>query len=118
MDAVATLVRSIFQKESLQDCSVEELESLTQEYPYFTPAHFLLAQKLRSVDENLYAEQVQKLSLHFSNPLWLDYLLNGHGEASVIEPENKKETIESPPHAAEETPPPQIEETPEIQAEQ
>jgi hypothetical protein len=110
MDAIATLVRSIFQKDSLHDCTVEELESLTRDYPYFTPAHFLLAQKLRSVDENLYKEQIQKLSLHFSNPLWLDYLLNGYGEVSVIEPENKTETIETPPLA--------IEETPEMQAEQ
>lgn len=110
MDAIATLVRSIFQKDSLYDCSVEELESLTREYPYFTPAHLLLAQKLRSVDENRYREEVQKLSLHFSNPLWLDYLLNGYSEVRVIEPENKTETIE--------TPPPIIEETPEMLAEQ
>src|SRR5215470_20264456 len=103
MDAVATLVRSIFQKESLQDCSVEELESLTREYPYFTPGHFLLAQKLRSVDENLYREEIQKLSLHFSNPLWLDYLLNGYAEVIVIEPETKNETIETAPHSVEDS---------------
>lgn len=110
MDAIATLVRSIFQKDSLYDCSVEELESLTREYPYFTPAHLLLAQKLRSVDENRYREEVQKLSLHFSNPLWLDYLLNGYSEVRVIEPENKTETVE--------TPPPIIEDTPEMLADQ
>jgi hypothetical protein len=117
MDAIATLLRSIFQKDSLHDCSVEELQSLTREYPYFTPAHFLLAQKLRSVDESLYAEQIQKLSLRFSNPLWLDYLLNGHGEASVIEPENRNETIEPPSHAINEALPP-IEQDPEVEAEQ
>jgi hypothetical protein len=111
MDAVATLVRSILQKDSLHDCSVEELESLAREYPYFTPAHFLLAQKLRLVDENLYREEIQKLSLHFSNPLWLDYLLNGYGEVSVIEPETKTETIETPPPIIEETPGMQPEET-------
>jgi hypothetical protein len=118
MDAVATLVRSIFQKDSLHDCTVEELESLTREYPYFTPAHFLLAQKLRSIDENLYREQLQKLSLHFSNPLWLDYLLNGYGDVSVIEPDNKSETLEAPPPVIEETPMSPIEQTQEIQAEQ
>jgi len=109
MDAIATLVRSLFQKDSLHDCSVEELESLAREYPYFTPAHFLLAQKLRAVDETLYKEQIQKLSLHFSNPLWLDYLLNGYGEVSVMEPETKTEPIEVAP--------PAIEETAEMQAE-
>jgi hypothetical protein len=94
MDAIATLVRTIFQKDSLHDCSVEELESLAQQYPYFTPAQFLLAEKLKSVDENLYREQLQKLSLHFSNPLWLDYLLNGYDEISVIEPVNSGESVE------------------------
>lgn len=80
MDAFATLVRSIFQKDSLQDCSVEELQSIARQYPYFTPVQFLLTEKLRSTDENLYKEQLQKLSLHFSNPLWLNYLLNGYNE--------------------------------------
>src|SRR5215510_3826739 len=95
MDAIATLVRSIFQKDSLQECSVEELESLAREYPYFTPVQFLLAQKLKLVDETLYKEQLQKLSLHFSNPLWLDYLLNGYDEVSVIEPAHTVEQVET-----------------------
>ena len=101
MDAIATLVRSIFQRDSLHDCSVEELESLAREYPYFTPAQFLLAEKLKSVDENLYREQLQKLSLHFSNPLWLDYLLNRYGGVSVIEPEDGDKTIETTSPATE-----------------
>jgi hypothetical protein len=96
MDAIATLVRSILQKDSLHDCSIEELESLTRDYPYFTPAHLLLAEKLKSVDENLYREQLQKLSLHFSNPLWLDYLLNGSGQVSVIDGGNGAESFQTP----------------------
>ena len=118
MDAIATLLRSIFQKDSLHDCSVEELQSLTREYPYFMPVHFLLAHKLRSVDESLYAEQIQKLSLHFSNPVWLDYLLNGRGEASVNEPENKNETMDPPSHPTADTLPAPIEQIPGSQAEQ
>jgi len=78
MDTIQTVVRSILQKESLDDCSVEELQSLAQQYPYFSPVQFLLAEKLRSADEHLYKQQLQKLSLHFTNPLWLDYLLNGY----------------------------------------
>ncbi|HET9824257.1 MAG TPA: hypothetical protein VFP87_02920 [Chitinophagaceae bacterium] len=85
MDAVATLVKSIFQKESLQDCSVEELNTLAQQFPYFTPAQFLLAKKLTSAHDNRYQEQLQKLSLHFNNPLWLDYLLNGYSEETETE---------------------------------
>jgi hypothetical protein len=120
MDAIATLVRSIFQKDSLHDCSVEELESLARQYPYFTPAQLLLAEKLKSVDENRYKEQLQKLSLHFSNPLWLDYLLNGHDGVSVIEPEDRSEAPETPaPEIAQQAiePPPEqtfIKSEPEI----
>ena len=76
METVLALVRSIFQKESLDDCSLEELQAMAHRYSYFTPVQFLLAEKLKTRDENLYKEQLQKLSLHFNNPLWLDYLLN------------------------------------------
>jgi len=78
METVTALVRSIFQKESLDDCSLEELQAMARQYSYFTPVQFLLAEKLRSTDENLYKEQLQKLCLHFNNPLWLDHLLNSY----------------------------------------
>jgi hypothetical protein len=78
METVTALVRSIFQKESLDDCSLEELQAMARQYSYFTPVQFLLAEKLKTTDENLYKEQLQKLSLHFNNPLWLDYLLNSY----------------------------------------
>lgn len=80
MDTIQTLVQSIFQKESLDDCNLEELQSLAHQYPYFSAVQFLLTEKLKSTDEHLYRQQLQKLSLHFSNPLWLDYLLNGYDE--------------------------------------
>src|SRR6185369_13027838 len=78
METVTALVRSIFQKESLDDCSLEELQAMARQYSYFTPVQFLLAEKLRTTDEKLYKEQLQKLSLHFNNPLWLDHLLNSY----------------------------------------
>src|SRR4030095_10844452 len=77
-DAISTLVRLLFQKESLHDCTLEELQTIAREYPYFSPVQLLLTEKLRSVDENLYKEQIQKLSLYFTNPLWLDYPMNGY----------------------------------------
>jgi len=71
-DAISTLVKSLLQKDSLHDCSLEELQTIAREYPYFTPVQFLLAEKLKSTDEYLYKKQIQKLSLYFTNPLWLD----------------------------------------------
>jgi hypothetical protein len=84
METVTSLVRSIFQKESLDDCSLEELQAMARQYSYFTPVQFLLAEKLRSTNENLYKEQLQKLSLHFNNPLWLDHLLNSNRAEEFI----------------------------------
>jgi hypothetical protein len=94
METVATLVRSIFQKESLDDCSLEELQAMARQYSYFTPVQFLLAEKLKATDENLYKEQLQKLSLHFNNPLWLDYLLNSY-KTEELPLSAKSEILES-----------------------
>ncbi len=94
-DAISTLVKSLFQKESLHDCSIEELQSIAGQYPYFTPAQLLLAEKLKSEDGNLHKEQMQKLSLYFNNPMWLDYLVNGHQPEITVEPQN--ETLHSFP---------------------
>jgi len=95
MDNVTALVRSIFQKESLDDCSLEELQAMARQYSYFTPVQFLLVEKLRTTDENLYKEQLQKLSLHFSNPLWLDYLLNSRTKEDAFAPAAEESEIGS-----------------------
>ncbi|HEV8282724.1 MAG TPA: hypothetical protein VGQ09_00365 [Chitinophagaceae bacterium] len=98
MDMVATLVRSIFQKESLHDCSVEELQTMARQYSYFTPVQLLLVEKLRAADENLFKEQLQKLSLHFNNPLWLDYLLNGYQQQAMVKPVTESEVGDRQEH--------------------
>lgn len=94
MDTVTALVRSIFQKESLDDCSLEELQAMARQYSYFTPVQFLLAEKLKTTDENLYKEQLRKLSLHFNNPLWLDYLLSSYKTEELSLPA-KSEILET-----------------------
>ena len=86
------LVRSIFQKESLHDCSIEELQNLASQYPYFTPVQLLLAEKLRSSNEALYQQKLQTLSLHFNNLLWLDFLLNRYQTGTL---EEQKQEIEN-----------------------
>jgi hypothetical protein len=86
-DAFSRLVRSIFQKESLHDCSLEELQTMAREYPYFTPVQLLLAEKLKSIDDSQYKAQIGKLSLYFTNPLWLDYQINGYKTGTDLEPQ-------------------------------
>jgi hypothetical protein len=114
-DTISTLVKSVFQKESLHDCSVEELQTITRQYPYFTPAQLLLAEKLKSSDDHLHKEQMQRLSLYFNNPMWLDYLVNGHEPEITVELQD--ETLHSFPETTtseekQEQPETLIEETP------
>ena len=90
MKTTAVLVKSLFQRDSLDDCSIEELRAILRQYPYFTPVQLLLAEKLKSAGNPSYQEEVQNLSLHFNNPLWLDYLLNGYSEEQVSQNESTR----------------------------
>jgi hypothetical protein len=91
MNATTEWVRSILQKGSLDDCSIEELQSIAGQYSYFTPIQLMLAEKLKATNDTRYGAQLQKLSLHFNNPLWLDYLLNGYRLEEVIDLKIKSE---------------------------
>src|SRR6185503_10804516 len=84
--AIHELAKAVLKK-PLHDCSLEELEHLTRQYPYFAPAQLLLAKKL-SVEQNespAYNEQVQRTSLYFPNRVWLDHLLNDYNSNSSDE---------------------------------
>ncbi len=84
------LVQSVFQKNSLGECSVQELEQLTSRYPYFGTAQLLLVKKLQAEDPEKFTDQFHKTSLFFQNPLWLDLIINGTGNAEIIEVEKKE----------------------------
>lgn len=81
-DIANQLAQSLFKKNTLQECSRWELEILADKYPYFGIAQFLLAGKLKQEDAEAYKRQVQKTSLYFTNPLWLDYTLNNDTAAT------------------------------------
>lgn len=70
------LINSLFQKNSISECNIEEIQSLAERFPFFAPVQLLLAIKLKEVDTALYKEQFQKTALYFNNPLWYNYLLS------------------------------------------
>lgn len=87
---IAQLVHSVLKKESLDECSVQELQQLVDQYPYFGAVQLLLSEKIKSDNSSLSKEQLQTTSLFFQNPLWLDHLMNDAGKLmvdSVKEPE-------------------------------
>jgi hypothetical protein len=82
------LANSLFQKATLDDCSIEEIRNAADQYPYSSPFQLLLVEKLKATDGQLYNQQLQKLALHFNNPLWVDHLLHpekGSGELFPVE---------------------------------
>src|SRR4051812_10774591 len=58
-DQIHVLAQQIFGKSSVQECSLQEIRELTQRYPYFAPAQFLLLEKLRQEGSPEYGEQLQ-----------------------------------------------------------
>jgi hypothetical protein len=86
--ALDDIAISLFKK-PLNECSEDELQQLTHQYPYFGPAQLLLAKKLSAVsngkpnNSSFYEEQVQKTSLYFPNRVWLHHLLNDTGVAGI-----------------------------------
>lgn len=75
-DGIQQLVKSVLNKNSLAECTVSELQQLTERYPYFSAGQLLLAQKLKEESSEKYQSQLEKASLFFSNPLWMDYITN------------------------------------------
>ncbi|MGZ8518455.1 MAG: hypothetical protein ACXWWD_13955 [Chitinophagaceae bacterium] len=76
---VNEITKSITGKFSLFECEINELQQLTTQYPFFGPAKFLLAKKLKEEHSPLLAEHIDKTSLYFQNPVWFDHLLNDTG---------------------------------------
>ncbi|HMK25943.1 MAG TPA: hypothetical protein VK483_07940 [Chitinophagaceae bacterium] len=81
------LVKSLLQKESLDQCSVQELQQFADRHPYFGAAQLLLTKKLQTENADLYKDQLQKTFLFFHNPLWVEQLLNETGNTTITKAE-------------------------------
>ena len=91
------LVKSLLRKDTLEQCSLQELEQYADRHPYFGAAQLLLTKKLQLENPARYNEQLQKTFLFFNNPMWVEHLLNETGNAEIIAPEKKKEVAETKP---------------------
>ncbi len=70
------IVHMLTGKHSLQEVSVEELQTIAQQQPYFSVVQLLLAKKMKQEDHPGFQEQLYKTSLYFPNTHWLHYELN------------------------------------------
>ena len=69
------IVQHLFHQPSLHSVTVDELQHMTQQHPYFAAAHFLLLKKMQDAEHPSFTEQLQRTTLYFNNPLWLQFLL-------------------------------------------
>ena len=77
------LVKSLLQKDSIEQCSIQELQQYAERHPYFGAAQLLLAKKMKVENDEQYNDQLQKTYLFFHNPLWVEALLNETGTAII-----------------------------------
>ncbi|HEX2846514.1 MAG TPA: hypothetical protein VHN59_08195 [Chitinophagaceae bacterium] len=77
--AINQLTHALTGKEGIGECSENELRQMVRLYPFFGPAHLLLAKKVRTDRSEDASAVVQKASIYFSSPLWFDQLLNETG---------------------------------------
>ena len=80
---------------TLDECSIEELQRITDKYPYFNAGHLLAATKIGSTDTAESKTIIQKAGLHF-HPEQLSFLINNFGNALVIKKEITEPAIIQP----------------------
>lgn len=74
------LVQSLFEKESLEEMTLDEFRRIADQYPYSSIVQFLYSCKLKSVYHLDFPEQVTHTALFFSSPQWLHYQLSDESE--------------------------------------
>ena len=82
--AAEEVLYHIIGNSQFSNTNVDDISTIVKEYPFFSPAQFLLALKQKKDNSYNYQYQLQKASLYFSNQVWLNYLLN---EREVAEPD-------------------------------
>ena len=87
------LVKSLLQKDSLDQCSLHEVKQFAERHPYFGAAQLLLTKKLQIENSDQFDDQLQRTYLFFHNPLWVEHLLNDTGTAVIKKAPQKEEPL-------------------------
>lgn len=93
-DRITLLTQNLVGKPSLEDCELNELRQLVNQYPWMAGARLLLVKKMMLEKETDWPLELEKVSLYFKDRQWLHFLLN---EAVITDsipslPTPKKET--------------------------
>jgi hypothetical protein len=72
---IHTIVKHFFQKETLQEVPEQVLQQFTEEYPYSSVGHWLLAKKIHDTAPEKSGVASAEAVAWFHNPLWLHWTL-------------------------------------------
>lgn len=75
---IHTIVKHFFQKDTLQEVPEQVLQQFTEEHPYSSVGHWLLAKKVHDTAPERAADQSANAATWFNNPLWLHWTLQEH----------------------------------------
>lgn len=75
---IHTIVKHFFQKDTLQEVPEQVLQQFTEEHPYSSVGHWLLAKKVHDTAPERSAAQSAEAVAWFNNPLWLHWTLQDH----------------------------------------
>ena len=74
------MIQSLFQRESMDEMTLDELKSHAEAFPYSSMIQFLYTCKLKSQYHLDFPEAVSKTALFFDDSSWLNYQLREEGE--------------------------------------
>ena len=92
---IQTLVKHLFDKDSFEQVTVQELKQFTDDYPFAAVGQFLYAKKLKESGSYNHYEMSEQASLYFHNALWLRWQLEQKEEAPVL-PVKAEEPAQQP----------------------
>jgi hypothetical protein len=84
--ALMNRLAELILNKSFDECTAEELQRISDKYPYFNAGHLLAATKMQSADTAEAKAVIQKAGLHF-HPVKLNALINNSGNAVIIQKE-------------------------------
>jgi hypothetical protein len=74
------MIQSLFQRESMDEITLDELKRHSEEFPYSSIVQFLYTCKLKSQYHLDFPEAVSKTALFFDDSSWLNYQLREEGD--------------------------------------
>lgn len=93
----AELLKYIHQPQSLEKGSVEQLQKLVADFPYFQSAHILLSIASKKWDPGTYQQSLKKTAIVSNNRAHLFQLIHRLEEQDLLPVEQEEVTSQAPP---------------------